>query len=68
MLMCNVQISRFSKHKVVFMSGLVVTGAGYFSLQFVPGLAPDLATSLDCSSPWSILKVRQQPVESEFKS
>ena len=50
------------------MSGLVVTGAGYFSLQFVPGLAPDLASSLDCSSPWSILKVRQQPVESEFKS
>ena len=48
---------RFSKHKAVFLTGLVLTGLGYFSLQFVPEISPDLQSSLDCSSPWSILKV-----------
>ena len=41
----------------MFLTGLVLTGCGYFSLQFVPGVSPDLESSLDCSSPWSLLKV-----------
>ena len=41
----------------MFLTGLVLTGLGYFSLQFVPGVSPDHESSLDCSSPWSILKV-----------
>ena len=41
----------------MFLTGLVLTGCGYFSLQFVPSVSPDLESSLDCSSPWSLLKV-----------
>ena len=53
----NSLLFRFSKHKAVFLTGLVLTGCGYFSLQFVPSVSPDLESSLDCSSPWSLLKV-----------
>ena len=53
----NPLLFRFSKHKAVFLTGLVLTGCGYFSLQLVPGVSPDLESSLDCSSPWSLLKV-----------
>jgi len=48
---------RFSKHKSVFIFGILLTGAGYFALQFVPEIVPDLSSHVDCSSPFSILKV-----------
>ena len=47
---------RFSLQKFVFLFGLFLTGAGYSCLMLVPSLVPDNTTTLDCSSPLSILK------------
>ena len=45
------------KHKLVFMLGVLFTGAGYFCLQFIPEIEPDAPSQVDCSNPYSLLKV-----------
>ena len=47
---------RFSLQKLVFLFGLLLTGAGYSCLMLVPSLVPDNTSVLDCSSPLSIMK------------
>ena len=45
------------KHKLVFLMGVFFTGAGYFCLQFIPEIEPDSPSHVDCSNPYSLLKV-----------
>ena len=48
---------KFDQHKLVFLISLFCTGAGYFCLQFISEIHPDLSSHLDCSNPYSLLKI-----------
>ena len=51
----NFDNSRFDKHKLVFLLSIFLTGAGYFCLQFIPGVDPDRSSHIHCSNPLSLL-------------